>query len=122
MSEEKSPKGQVETALERAAKYREKSPYGRNRELLELTGGLKRVTLHLTAQEYERLLTRSGAGTIQSLLEAFVADVTDSERSIWEECRHEARQWRNAHRKAEYVASVHFDKLDRIDTEGGEEC
>lgn len=122
MNEETGPKGQVETALERAAKYRENSPYGRNRELLELTGGLKRVTLHLTAQEYERLFSRSGDGTIQSLLEAFVADLTHSERSVWEKCRHEARQWRNAHRKAEYVASVHFDKLDEIDGEGGETC
>lgn len=122
MSEENRPEGQVETALERAAKYREKSPYGQNRELLELTGGLKRVTLHLTAQEYKRLLSCSHEGTTQTLLEAFVADLTRSERSIWQECQDEARNWLNAHGKAERVARAHFNTLDGIDEEGGEVC
>lgn len=122
MSEEKCPKGQVQTALEKAADQREKSLYGQNEKLLQLTGGLKRITLQVTAQEYDRLSLRIGEGTSETLLEAFIADLTRSDRSIWKECQHEAQGWLNAHGKAEDVARAYFNSLDGIDAKGGEEC
>jgi alpha-D-ribose 1-methylphosphonate 5-triphosphate synthase subunit PhnL len=122
MSEEKCPQGQVQTALEKAAKQREKSSYLQNKKLLELTGGLKRITFQVTAQEYDQLITRSGEGTTQTLLESFVADLTRSERSIWKECQDEAQNWLRAHSKAEVLARAYFDSLDEIEAEGGQSC
>ena len=121
MNEENSPKGQVETTLERASELRERSAYGKRRELLQLTGGLRRVSLHLTEEEYAGLC-RCGEGTLEGFLESFIADLTRSERSIWKECQHEATSWLAAHGKAERVARAYFDAFEGIDTEGGSEC
>ena len=119
MNEENSPKGQVETTLERASELRERSAYGKRRELLQLTGGLRRVSLHLTEEEYAGLC-RCGEGTLEGFLESFIADLTRSERSIWKECQDEATNWLAAHGKAERVARAYFDAFEGIDTEGGE--
>lgn len=122
MSEEKSPKGQVETALEQAAAQREKSEAGRRRELLKLTGGLHRIDFYVSESEYSGLCARMGEGTVETLLESFVADLTRSERSIWKQCQLEARNWQAAHMRAERMARAYFDELDGIDAEGGEPC
>lgn len=121
MSEENGPKGQVETALERALKLRERGAYGKRRELLELTGGLRRVSLHLTEEEYAGLCRCSGEGTLHSFLESFVADLTRSERSIWKQCQHEATNWQAAHNHGETAARAYFDEIDG-NAEGGEAC
>jgi len=121
MNEEKSPKGQVETALERALELRERSAYGRRRELLELTGGLRRVSIHLTEDEYEGLCRCSGEGTLEDFLESFAADLTRSERSIWKQCQHEATSWLAAHKHGEMAARAYFDEIDGKE-EGGEPC
>lgn len=121
MSEEKSPKGQVETALERALELRERSAYGTRRELLRLTGGLRRVSLHLTEEEYSALCACGGEGTIETLLESFVADLTRSDRNIWKECQHEATNWLAAHRHGEIAARAYFKEIDG-EAEGGEPC
>jgi len=120
MNEENSPKGQVETTLERASELRERSAYGKRRELLQLTGGLRRVSLHLTEEEYAGLC-RCGEGTLEGFLESFIADLTRSERSIWKECQDEATNWLAAHGKAERVARAYFNELDGK-AEGGEAC
>lgn len=121
MNEEKSPKGQVETALEKALKLRERSAYETRRELLQLTGGLRRVSLHLTEKEYSALCACDGEGTLQSLLESFVADLTRSERSIWKQCQHEATNWFAVHKHGEMAARAYFNEIDG-EEEGGETC
>jgi hypothetical protein len=122
MSEEKCPQGQVQTALEKAADQHEKSEASRQRELLKLTGGLRRISFYVTDEEYRRLSTRSGGGTTETLLEAFIADLTRSRRSIWQESQIEAQNWHTAHRRAEHAQSALLKSLGGIDAEGGEEC
>jgi len=117
MSEEKSPKGQVETALEKASAQRESSEAERQRELLKLTGGLRRVSFYVTDEEYKGLCARGGSGTNESFLEAFVADLTESERSVWKECRVEALNWHAAHMRGEYAHRAFLKSL--ADQEGG---
>jgi len=106
MSEEKRPKGQVETALEKASA-----------ELLKLTGGLRRVSFYVTDEEYKGLCARGGSGTNESFLEAFVADLTESERSVWKECRVEALNWHAAHMRGENAHRAFLKSL--ADQEGG---
>jgi len=121
MSEEKSPKGQVETALEKASAQREKGEAGQRRELLKLTGGLRRIDFYVSESEYSGLCARMGEGTIETLLESFVADLTRSERSIWQQCQLEARNWQAAHMHGEIAARAYFNEIDG-EAEGGESC
>jgi len=117
MNEEKSPKGQVETALEQASAQHETSEAERQRELLKLTGGLRRISFYVTDEEFKELCARSGAGTIENFLEAFVADLTESKRSIWEECRTEALNWKAAHNRGEHAHNAVLKALG--EQEGG---
>ncbi|NBB78350.1 MAG: hypothetical protein GVY36_02735 [Verrucomicrobia bacterium] len=119
MNEEKGPQGQVETALKQAAAQHESSEAERQRELLKLTGGLRRISFYVTDEEHDGLCVRSGAGTIETFLEAFVADLTESKRSIWEECRVEAQHWRRAHMRGEYAHRAVLQALG--EPEGGEQ-
>lgn len=121
MDEENGPQGQVQTALEQAAAQREKSEAGRRRELLKLTGGLRRISFCVTEEEYRGLCVRSGEGTVETLLESFAADLTRSERSIWKHCQHEATNWHAAHLHGEMAARAYFDEIDGKE-EGGEPC
>ena len=120
MSEEKCPQGQVQTALEKAADQREKSEASQQRELLKLTGGLRRISFYVTEREFSEIGRRAGGGTIEGLLEAFVSDLTQSERSIWHECQIEAQNWKSAHSRAKYAQGAFFKSL--AEAEGGAKC
>lgn len=117
MNEENSPKGQVETALEQASAQCESSEAERQRELLKLTGGLRRISVYVTEEEFTGLCARTGAGTIETFLEAFIADLTESKRSIWEECRIEALNWKAAHNRGERAHRAVLESLG--EQEGG---
>lgn len=119
MNEEKGPQGQVETALKQAAAQHETSEAERQRELLKLTGGLRRISFYVTDKEFNGLCARIGAGTIEMLLESFIADLTASKRSIWEECRIEAQHWHAAHKRGEYAHRAVLQALG--EPEGGEQ-
>ena len=121
MNEENGPAGQVKTALEQAAAQHESSEAERQRELLKLTGGLRRISFYVTDKEYDRLCACTGAGTIETFLEAFVADLTRSKRSIWEECRIEALNWKSAHTRGEHAHRAFLKSLGEQEQEGGEE-
>lgn len=117
MKYENSPEGQVETALERAVAQRETSEASHHRELLKLTGGLRRIDFYVSEEEYSRLCELRGACTVEILLESFVADLTCSERSIWKQCQIEARNWQSSHSRAERAERVFFNEWDA--EEGG---
>ena len=104
----------AERVLEKAANHQEMTACGRNRQLLELAGQLKRITLHVSADEYNRLLLFVGDDTPQTLLESFVADLTESERSVWKQCRDEAQSWRIVHERAEDVTRAYLSSLDEL--------
>lgn len=119
MNNENDTRKEIETSLRKAADQKENSRYGRNLELLRLTGGLERVTLHVTRRERERLVSLCGAGTIEGILEAFISDLARSDRSIWEQCRSEAQNWLCAHRQGERAALA-LDAKQENGTDEGE--
>ena len=120
MNYESSPEGQVETALDKVIAQREKSEASQHRELLKLTGGLRRIDFYVSEKEYFRLCDLCGGGTVETLLEAFVADMARSERSIWKQCQIEAGNWQAAHRRAELAERAFFEEWDA--EEGGKAC
>ena len=93
MTEENRLKGKDETSRRKALEAH------RSHALRKLQGCLERVTLHLTAHEYRGLVDEAGPGSVEHLLECFVADLTDSERRVWAHCHLEAHSWLGAHRE-----------------------
>ncbi len=120
MNDENVSERQVETALEQATKQRNLGEDARRRELLKLTGGLRKVSFYLSDQEYHKLCSCVGAGTLETFFESFAADLLGSERSIWKGCQARAEEWHAAHLRAERATQA---CLDQLDTEGGcDEC
>ena len=114
MNEESEVKRQdetgVEDAAEKAAEY----------ELRKLQGRLERLTLHVTPSEYRRLIdVIEDAEPVERLLECFIADLTDSDRSVWTQCHLEAQSWFSAHQAGQAMVEALSAKRS---AEGGELC
>lgn len=113
MNDENDLKRQDETRLEEAL---------RGESLLrlrKLQGRMERVTLHVTAEECRRLVDMCETGSpVEALLEAFVSDLTDSERRMWSQCHLEAQNWFVAHEEGERVTQACLEQID-FEQEGG---
>jgi len=76
---------------------RERTEVDEDFGLKKLLGRTERVTIDVTAEEYNELVSLVGVTQVRGLLESFVADVTGSGRHIWPQCRLEALSWFEAH-------------------------
>jgi len=112
MNDENGPLGQDETSLKKALEV------DRDAGLKRLLCRTERLTIEVTAQEYNNLVDLVGVTEVRGLLESFVADVTDSARQVWPQCRLEAHSWFEAYRYGQYVIESLREK--DAEEEGGD--